>query len=177
MLTDLMTTLKSTFPDGVLSTTEFRNEVTAHIQKSQIKEVCLFLRDTHGFNYCADICGADRFTEEDRFEVIYNLTNLDSAERIRLKVRTSEEDCHVPSVCDIWKAANWNERETYDMYGIIFDGHPDLRRMYMPEDFEYFPLRKEFPLIGVAGSIPLPEIDTRAQNRAAGERFNRGEII
>ncbi|MBI1806028.1 MAG: NADH-quinone oxidoreductase subunit C, partial [Ignavibacteria bacterium] len=71
-------------------------------------------------------------------------------------VKVNESDLHVPSVSHVWSTANWHERETYDVYGIIFDGHPDLRRMYMPEEFEYYPLRKDFPLMGIPGSLPLP---------------------
>ena len=98
----------------------------------------------------------DRFTEEDRYEVFYNLVNFQSRKRLRLKVRVDEEDLAVPSVTDVWRAANWNEREAYDMLGIRFEGNPDLRRMYLPEDFEYHPLRKEFPLLGIPGTLPLP---------------------
>ncbi|HVN49532.1 MAG TPA: NADH-quinone oxidoreductase subunit C, partial [Bacteroidota bacterium] len=75
---------------------------------------------------------------------------------IRLNVWTEEENPHVPTVTGVWKTANWHERETYDMFGIIFDGHPDLRRLYMPEEFEYHPLRKDFPLMGIPGSLELP---------------------
>jgi NADH-quinone oxidoreductase subunit C len=177
MYDHLISTLRDTFADAILETTVFRNEFTALVKKESIKAVCLHLRDTHGFNFCNDICGADRFTEDDRFEVIYNITNLDTRQRIRVKVRVDESDCVVESVTSVWKGADWNERETFDMYGIKFSGHPDLRRMYMPEDFEYFPLRKDFPLIGVAGSIPLPEVDPNAQQKEAAERFNNRERI
>ena len=68
-----------------------------------------------------------------------------------------ESECNIDSVTSVWKTANWHERETYDMYGIIFNNHPDLRRMYMPEEFEYYPLRKDFPLMGIPGSLPLPK--------------------
>ena len=91
-----------------------------------------------------------------RFEVFYNLVSIQGRKRIRLQVRVDEEDLVVPSVTGVYRAANWNEREVYDMMGIRFDGHPDLRRMFMPEDFEYYPQRKEFPLLGVPGSLPLP---------------------
>ena len=106
--------------------------------------------------YLVDLGGVDRFTEEDRYEVFYNLVNIDAGKRIRLKVRLEEDDLHVPSVTPLHPAANWNERECFDMLGVIFDGHPDLRRMYMPEDFAYYPQRKEFPLLGIPGSLPLP---------------------
>ena len=92
-----------------------------------------------------------------RFEVTYNLRNPQTKERIFVKTRCDERDPHVPSLAGIWSGANWPEREAFDMYGIIFDGHPDMRRMYMPDDFEYYPLRKDFPLMGIDGSIPLPK--------------------
>jgi NADH-quinone oxidoreductase subunit C len=177
MINELVQSLQAKFGGAIKETLAFRGETTLLIQTDSIVEICRALKEEHGFNYCADICGADRFTEEDRFEVIYNLANLDKALRLRLKVRVGEENPVVPSVTSVWKAADWHERETFDMYGIRFDGHPDLRRMYMPEDFEYYPLRKDFPLIGVAGSIPLPEIDERAQNKNAARRLNNSERI
>ena len=100
--------------------------------------------------------GADRFTENDRYEVFYNLVSIEKGKRLRLMVRVDEESMTVPSVCSVYPAANWNEREAWDMFGLRFEGHPDLRRMFMPEDFEYHPLRKEFPLLGIPGSMPLP---------------------
>jgi NADH-quinone oxidoreductase subunit C len=74
-----------------------------------------------------------------------------------LKADVDESDCTIDTVSSVWQAANWHERETYDMYGIKFNNHPDLRRMYMPEEFEYHPLRKDFPLMGIPGSLPLPK--------------------
>ena len=118
--------------------------------------MCEWLRDQQGFAYLVDLGGVDRFTEEGRFEVFYNLVNIEAGKRLRLKVRADEDDLHVPSVTPLFGSANWNERECYDMIGVVFDGHPDLRRMYMPEDFAYYPQRKEFPLLGIPGSLPLP---------------------
>jgi NADH-quinone oxidoreductase subunit C len=82
---------------------------------------------------------------------------LKTKHRIRLKTFTEEENPKVPTVTGVWGTANWHERETYDMFGIIFEGHPDLRRMYMPDEFEYHPLRKDFPLMGIPGSLDLPK--------------------
>ena len=134
----------------------YANEDTVFVAKDRIADVCRFLREEQDFNYFSDLGGIDRFTNEDRYEVFYNLVSMEKQKRIRLKVRVDEEDLSVPSVTDVYRAANWNERECYDMFGITFDGHPDMRRMYMPEDFEYYPLRKEFPQLGVPGSLPLP---------------------
>jgi NADH-quinone oxidoreductase subunit C len=150
--------LKSKFPDVIVSTNDYRDELTIVVKKQSIVAICQFLKeDTElPFDSLRDICGADYYRPADRFEVIYNLYSVKSNFRIRLKVRVDEEDNHVPSVITVWPAANWYERETYDMYGIVFDGHPDLRRIYMPEEFEYHPLRKDFPLMGISGSLPLP---------------------
>ncbi len=158
MLTNVIQQLQEHHASNILSIQEFRDEYTVHCKKSHILEICTFLRDNEEcrFDYCSDICGADAYTPENRFEVIYNLYSLTHKHRVRLKVFVDEHDLHVPSVTSIWQGAEWPERETYDMYGIIFDGNKDLRRMYMPEDFEHYPLRKDFPLMGVSGSIPLP---------------------
>ena len=94
--------------------------------------------------------------DPDRFEVVYHLYSLEHKRYVRLKVRVDEQDPVVPTVTGIWPGANWHERETFDMFGIRFAGHPDLRRLYMPEEFEYYPLRKDFPLMGIPDSLPLP---------------------
>jgi NADH-quinone oxidoreductase subunit C len=150
--------LNSTFKDDIVEVGEFRNELTIVVKKEKIVDVCKFLKDDPelSFDYLVDICGVDYYREKDRFAVVYNLWSLKNKFRLRLKVFVDESDLVVPSVTGVWSAANWHERETFDMFGIKFSGHPDLRRIYMPEDFEYFPLRKDFPLQGIPGSIPLP---------------------
>ena len=134
----------------------YAGETTVYVDKDAIAEVCLFLRDEVGFDYMADMATVDRFTEDDRFEVVYNLCALKERKRLRLKVRVDEEDVTVPTVTHVWPGAGWHEREAWDMMGVKFSGNPDLRRIYMPEDFEYHPLRKEFPTLGIPGSLPLP---------------------
>lgn len=158
MLTTIVEKLRSQFPAAVLDVKEFRDETTIHIKKEEIVPVCRFLRtdESSQFDYVSDICGADAYTPENRFEVIYNLYSMTLNHRLRLKVFVDEADLHCPSVTPVWPGAEWPERETYDMYGILFDGNNDLRRMYMPEDFAYYPLRKDFPLMGIPDSIPLP---------------------
>lgn len=153
---EVIESLRDTFGDAIWRVETYAGEDTVFVEKERIREVSRYLREELGFTYFADLGGIDRFEETDRYEVFYNVISLERQKRIRLKVRVDEDDMHVPSVVSVWKAANWNEREAYDMFGFIFDGHPDLRRMYMPEDFEYHPLRKEFPLLGVPGSLPLP---------------------
>ena len=150
--------LRTHFQDGIQSVNEFRGELTIVVSKDDIVRISQYLRDDLElqFDLLKDLCGADYYRPEYRYEVIYNLYSLKNKFRLRLKVRLDEADLHVPSVTSVWPGANWNERETYDMYGIIFDGHPDLRRIYMPEDFGYYPLRKDFPLMGIPGSLALP---------------------
>jgi len=126
------------------------------IKRDRLHDACRFLKNTLHFIYLNEIIGADRFTSEDRFEVIYHIISLRNRQRLFLKVRVEEENPVLPTVTDIWKSANWNEREVFDMFGIRFEGHPDLRRIFLPEDFKYYPLRKEFPLLGVPGSLEMP---------------------
>lgn len=161
--TNLLNDLKTSLPDAVLDVINYQGDVTFIISRNLIHEVCLFLKDKHHFKYLVDIVATDRFTSEDRFEVIYNLFCLRNPNRILVKVRLDEDNPILPTTTDIWPAANWNEREAYDMMGIQFEGHPDLRRIFLPEDFEYFPLRKEFPLLGIPGSIPLPSTTPDSQ--------------
>ena len=150
--------LQTHFKDSIESINEFRGELTVVVKKHTIVSLCRFLHDDSDlqFDSLRDICGADYYRPDDRFEVIYNLYSLKNKFRLRIKIRVDEVDLHVPSVTGVWSTADWHERETYDMFGIVFDGHPDLRRMYMPEEFEYYPLRKDFPLMGIPGSLPLP---------------------
>ena len=148
--------LRERLGEAVEDVVVYAGEHTVRLGKDRLVEACRFLSSDLGFTYLADMGGIDRFTDEDRYEVFYNLVNMEGGKRIRIKIRVDEESMSVPTVTDVYPAANWNERECYDMFGITFDGHPDMRRMFMPEDFEYYPLRKEFPLLGVPGSLPLP---------------------
>ena len=148
--------LQTEFGDEVIDVSLYANEHTVRVATNRIVDVCRFLKEDLGFSYLIDIGGIDRFTEEERFEVYYNLVSIDDGLRIRLKVRVDEEDPVVPTMTKVFRAAEWNERECWDMLGIRFDGHPDLRRLFLPEDFEHHPQRKEFPLLGIPGSLPLP---------------------
>ncbi|RMG21937.1 MAG: NADH-quinone oxidoreductase subunit C [Bacteroidetes bacterium] len=157
--TFLDTIKRSSIQDLISGVRGYANEFTLEVKPEHLHEVLKTLKQEFGFNYLADITGVDHYVDEGRFEVSYNIVALEHKQRLRVSTRIEESDPSVDSVVDIWGAANWFEREVYDMFGIIFNNHPDLRRMYMPEDFEYFPLRKEFPLLGIPGSIPLPEKD------------------
>jgi NADH-quinone oxidoreductase subunit C len=124
-------------------------EVTVYVPREFIVDVCWVLKTRHGFDMLADLCGADRGPEEEeRFEVNYHLFSTKHHNRLRLKVLLSEDDPRVPTVVTVWKTANWHERETFDMFGVIFDGHPDLRRILLPSDFDGHALRKDYPLRG-----------------------------
>ena len=151
--------LTAKFLGTKLEADEFRGELTIVIPKEKIVEVCTFLKDDDElcFNLLADLCGIDMNTSVNRFGVIYNLYSFTNKHRIRLKTFVEEEHPKLPTVTSVWGTANWHERETFDMFGIIFEGHPDLRRMYMPDEFEYYPLRKDFPLMGIRGSLELPK--------------------
>jgi len=151
--------LKTRFADAFVESREFRGELTVVVPKDRIVEVCSFLKNDAdlAYEFLSDLCGIDMYTPEKRFGVIYNLLSLKNRHRLRIKTFVEEENPKVQTITGIWGTANAHERETYDMFGIIFVGHPDLRRMYMPDDFEYHPLRKDFPLMGIPGSLPLPK--------------------
>jgi len=153
---DTVERLRTEFGDRVDAVNVYAGEQTVRVDRDSIVEVCSFLKKECGFNYLADMGGSDRFTETDRYEVFYNLVSIQGGKRLRVAAFVDESDLTIDSVTSVYRAANWNERECFDMFGIRFTGHPDMRRMFMPEDFEYHPLRKEFPLLGVPGSLPLP---------------------
>jgi len=147
----LVTALQREHSHWITEIIEAYGEVTAIVPRLYIADVCSALKsDAEArFDFLADICGADRGVEEEpRFEVNYHLFSTTKHHRLRLKVLLNEENVHVPSVTGIWRTANWHERETYDLFGVIFDGHPDLRRILLPEDWQGHALRKDFPLRG-----------------------------
>lgn len=124
-------------------------EVTVFVPRESIVDVCWSLKSKHGFDMLADLCGADRGPEEEpRFEVNYHLFSTKHYSRLRLKVLLSEDEPKVATVTTIWKTADWHERETFDLFGVVFDGHPDLRRILLPSDFDGHALRKDYPLRG-----------------------------
>lgn len=138
--------------DNVNGTTEI------YLEKDEVLNVCKVLKEDSElkFNSLVDAISVDRFQKKNRFEMIYNIVSIDNNERIFIKIILDSANPEMESLSQVWKSADWYEREAYDMMGINFINHPDLRRMYMPEEFEYFPLRKDFPLMGIPGSIPLP---------------------
>ncbi|HKO44308.1 MAG TPA: NADH-quinone oxidoreductase subunit C [Pyrinomonadaceae bacterium] len=147
----LLAELQQTHPDWITEIIEAYGEVTAIVSRTHLVEVCSYLKTSSegAFNFLSDICGADRGVEEEpRFEVNYHLFSISKHHRVRLKVLLNEEDAHVPTVTGVWRTANWHERETFDLFGVIFDGHPDLRRILLPDDWQGHALRKDFPLRG-----------------------------
>jgi len=151
--------LKEKFPSFEFEVSDYKDELNIIFNKKNIVEVCKFLKSDSDleFIWCSDVTAVDWSTRKNRFTVVYNIFSMKHNFRLRLKADVDESDCAIDSVSSIWKAANWQERETFDMYGIKFNNHPDLRRIYMPEEFEYHPLRKDFPLMGIPGSLPLPK--------------------
>jgi len=143
----VLTRLKEKHPASILESAEFRGDLTIVVKREDIVRVCRFLHDDAdlSFNFLSDLTAVDRSAREPRFDVIYHLFSLDKNHRMRLKVR-ADEDQAVPSVTSIWSNADWFEREVFDMFGIAFEGHPDLRRILMPNDWVGHPLRKDFPL-------------------------------
>lgn len=141
--------IKAKNADWVLDVKDALGEVTVTVPTDSVADICTFLRDEHKFDLLADLCGADRGPEEEpRFEVNYHLFSTIHYQRLRLKVLLNEENVNVPSVVDVWKTADWHERETYDLLGVNFVGHPDLRRILLPSDFDGHALRKDYPLRG-----------------------------
>lgn len=152
---DPVESLRSALPDALLDTKTFRDELTLIVKPESIVTVLRHLRDTPGllYNFLSDISTVDYFNPQggydgrpERFALSYHLYSMLYNRRIRVKVFLPEDDPRVPSVTSVWPAANWLEREAYDMMGIVFDGHPDLRRVLMPQDWNGHPHRRDYPL-------------------------------
>jgi NADH-quinone oxidoreductase subunit C len=150
---EIIERIKEKFPLDVMDVTSFRDQVSVVVRRERIVEICRYLYDSDDLrmDYLSDLCGVDYPEREFRFEVVYNLFSIKHRHRIRLKALVPENDASIESVVSIWIGANWHERETCDMYGIVFKGHPDLRRILMPDDWEGYPQRKDYPLKGPEG--------------------------
>ena len=152
--------LQEKFPASVLEVKTFRDEINVTIQKKDIFEICKFLYSDPDLQYqmLTDLCGVDFLPEQPRFEVVYLLYSMKAQQRLRLKIKVGESES-VSSVESIWKAADWLEREVYDLFGITFDNHPDLRRILLWDGYEGYPLRKDFPVEGPDFDKPfVPEV-------------------
>jgi NADH-quinone oxidoreductase subunit C len=145
----LVKRLKDNFASSIIETTIFRGEVAHLIKKEALLDICRFLKSEKELkmDYLSDVLGVDYHPQTPRFEVVYQFYSTTNRLRLRLKLRLEDGET-VPTVTGLWRSANFAERETYDMFGIVFDGHPDLKRVYMPRDWEGFPLRKDYPLRG-----------------------------
>ena len=155
----ILNQLRASLPNVQVETSEFKDELTLQVQKKDIVDVCKVLKNDSElkFIHCEDVTAIDWARRKNRFTIVYHIFSLKNKFRLVLKADVDESDCNIDTVSSVWRSANWPERETYDMYGIHFNNHPDLRRMYMPEEFEYHPLRKDFPVLGIPGSLPLPK--------------------
>jgi NADH-quinone oxidoreductase subunit C len=148
---DIAENIKVTFPDEVLDIKEFRGQVSITLRKGRILDISRYLHDSPdlSFDYLVDVCGVDYLgRKEKRFEAVYHLFSIKHRHFIRLKAEVPEEDAAIDSVTSVWRGADWHEREAFDLCGIVFKGHPDPRRILMPEDWEGHPLRKDYPLQG-----------------------------
>jgi NADH-quinone oxidoreductase subunit C len=147
--------LKAKFGDLISEPAEFRGEITVKVADAeQIVAVCEFCKKQLGFDYLVDVSSLDNYGDDPRWTVVYELRDLASGCELRIKTDVSEEKSELPSVIGVWRTVNWHEREIYDMMGIRFRGHPDLRRILMWEGYPYFPLRKDFPLAGKPSDVP-----------------------
>ncbi len=152
--------LKGKFPNSILEVTTFRGEVTVGVSKGEIFEICKFLHSDPDlqFHLLTDLCGLDFFPQTPRFGIAYLLCSVKNGQRLRLKTRVEEHES-IPSVESIWKVANWYEREAYDLFGIRFENHPDLRRILLWDGYEGYPLRKDYPAQGPDFDKPfVPEV-------------------
>ena len=137
------------FSGETLVVAEFRGDLSITVKKTALLPIARFLKETLHFDYIVHVSSADYPNEKERFEVIYEVYSIRRRQRLRIKTRVTEADGAVDSLCGVWYGANFMEREVYDMMGIRFQGHPDLRRILMPDEYEEgFPLRKDFPLQG-----------------------------
>jgi NADH-quinone oxidoreductase subunit C len=152
---ELAQQLKAHFGELISEPQEFRDEITVWVGDSErIAEVCAFAKKDLGFDYLADVSSIDNYGEDPRWTVVYQLYGYGHRCALRLKTNVREESSELPTVTTVWRGADWHEREAYDMMGIRFKGHPDLRRILMWEGYPYYPLRKDFPLAGRPTTLP-----------------------
>jgi len=152
---ELASQLRDRFPELISAPTEFRGEVTVTVTDAErIADVCRYAKGELGFDLLLDLSSVDNYGDDPRWTVVYELYGLGHACHLRLKTNVSEEKSELPTVTTVWRTADWHEREAYDMMGIRFAGHPDLRRILMWEGYPYFPLRKDFPLAGKPTELP-----------------------
>lgn len=153
--TELANQLREKFGELLSAPTEFRGELTLTVADAgRIVDVCEFAKRELGFNLLVDVSSVDNYGDAPRWTIVYELYGIAHGQYLRFKTNVSEEQSELPTVTGVWRTADWHEREIYDMMGIRFRGHPDLRRIIMWEGYPYFPLRKDFPLGGKATELP-----------------------
>lgn len=141
--------LKEKFAASIIEVVEFRGEVTVTVKKDAIIAILSFLKQSLQYNLLTDLTAVDYLgKKEERFMMVYQLYSIANKDRLRVKTPVAEADCRIPSATQVWSTANWLEREVFDLFGITFDEHPDLRRILMTDDWEGHPLRKDYPLQG-----------------------------
>jgi NADH-quinone oxidoreductase subunit C len=145
--------LQEKFPSAVLKVTEFRGETSVTVNADSIEPLMRWLRDEMTFDLLLDVSSVDHMGSEPRFEMVYELYSLTTRTHLRIKAAAAEGR-EVPTVSHLWPTANWHEREVFDMMGVRFSGHPDLRRILMWDGYPYYPLRKDFPLAGKPTDVP-----------------------
>src|SRR5258705_1118310 len=147
--------LRAQFGEILSEPIEFRGEITLKLSDAdRITEVCEFAKKSLGFDYLVDVSSVDNYGDDPRFTIVYELYGYGHRCHLRLKTDVREEKSELPTISAVWRTANWHEREIYDMMGVRFRGHPDLRRILMWEGYPYFPLRKDFPLAGKPSEMP-----------------------
>jgi NADH-quinone oxidoreductase subunit C len=161
--------IRSGVPDSVVAAKEFARQVTVTVAREKIAEVARHLKEKEDFGYCVDVTAVDWKTRQPRFDVVYHFYSFSKNDRIRVKCGAGDGE-EVPSIAKVFLAANWSERETFDMFGIVFSGHPDLRRILTWDGFSGHPMRKDFPLEGIStGAAIYPEEWPEGGGPSAGD--------
>ena len=146
--------IETRFQDNILLKNSFRDELSLTVTKDSLIEIMTFCKKELGFDYLVDLTAVDNLGTNPRYEVVYELYSYSDSCHLRIKVGVDESEREVSSVVDLWPTANWHEREAFDMIGVTFSGHPDMRRILMWEGYPYYPLRKDFPLAGKTSDMP-----------------------
>ena len=146
LASELIRRLRARFAEAIGEASKDRGQAIVFVRPDRLLYLCDYLKREEKFNFLTDLTALDRYPGEKRFEVVYNLYSFPHNERVRLKVQLADTES-LPTVSGIWGAANWLEREVYDMFGIRFDGHPNLKRILLPEDWKGYPLRKDYDII------------------------------
>ncbi|MFQ6615670.1 MAG: NADH-quinone oxidoreductase subunit C [Fidelibacterota bacterium] len=166
---DTVSRIKERFGDSILDVTEFAGETALHIRGSHALNILRTLKEK-GFNFLADLTAVDHLTLGgfDRFAVVYHLLSMETVQRLVVKAYVPEGNPSLPSVESLWKTADWQEREVYDLFGIVFEGHPDLKRILNPDDYQGHPLRKDYPREGRGERKAFPVIQRYPETRSPG---------